>query len=151
MLLLSKNMYTNNFFSFTFTFAFFFTFAFSLIFNAPTQKTIKGTGDLNGANTVLVSPDNKHVYVSSWASNCIVYWTRDSTTGILNQKVRFPVSVPCHPMLFNCQWSQNIRNIAMSPDGTQIFFSKFSTESGNYKSGNPKNGVGYCSRDKTGK
>ena len=143
MLLLSKNMYTNNFFSFTFTFAFFFTFAFSLIFNAPTQKTIKGTGDLNGANTVLVSPDNKHVYVSSWASNCIVYWTRDSTTGNLNQKVRYPAITQ--------DWSQNIRNIAMSPDGTQIFFSKFSTESGNYKSGNPKNGVGYCSRDKTGK
>ena len=143
MLLLSKNMYTNNFFSFTFTFAFFFTFAFSLIFNAPTQKTIKGTGDLNGANTVLVSPDNKHVYVSSWASDCIVYWTRDSTTGNLNQKVRYPAITQ--------DWSQNIRNIAMSPDGTQIFFSKFSTESGNYKSGNPKNGVGYCSRDKTGK
>ena len=144
MLLLSKNMYTNNFFSFTFTFAFFFTFAFSLIFNAPTQKTIKGTGDLNGANTVLVSPDNKHVYVSSWASNCIVYWTRDSTTGNLNQKVRYPAT-------FTADWSQNIRNIAMSPDGTQIFFSKFSTESDNYKTGNPKNGVGYCSRDKTGK
>ena len=143
MLLLSKNMYTNNFFSFTFTFPFFFTFAFSLIFNAPTQKTIKGTGDLNGANTVLVSPDNKHVYVSSWASNCIVYWTRDSTTGNLNQKVRYPAITQ--------QWSQNIRNIAMTPDGTQIFFSKFSTESDNYKTGNPKNGVGYCSRDKTGK
>ena len=149
-------MYTNNFFSFTFTFAFFFTFAFSLIFNAPTQKTIKGTGDLNGANTVLVSPDNKHVYVSSWASNCIVYWTRDSTTGNLDQKVKYPS--------IKQDWSQNIRNIAMSPDGTQIFFSKFSTESGNYKTGqqynyhpytgearNPKNGVGYCSRDKTGK
>ena len=132
MLLLSKNMYTNNFFSFTFTFAFFFTFAFSLIFNAPTQKTIKGTGDLNGANTVLVSPDNKHVYVSSWASNCIVYWTRDSTTGNLNQKVRYPAITQ--------QWSQNIRNIAMTPDGTQIFFSIFSTKS-----------VGYCSRDETGK
>ena len=132
MLLLSKNMYTNNFISFTFTFAFFFTFAFSLIFNAPTQKTIKGTGDLNGANTVLVSPDNKHVYVSSWASNCIVYWTRDSTTGNLNQKVRYPAITQ--------QWSQNIRNIAMTPDGTQIFLSTFSTKS-----------VGYCSRDETGK
>ena len=135
LLLLSKNMYTNIFC--------FFIFAFSLIFNAPTQKSIKSTADLNGANTVLVSPDNKHVYVSSWASNCIVYWTRDSTTGNLNQKVRYPAITQ--------QWSQNIRNIAMSPDGTQIFFSKFSTESGNYKSGNPKNGVGYCSRDKTGK
>ena len=124
MLLLSKNMYTNNFFS--------FTFASFLIFNAPTQKTIKGTGDLNGANTVLVSPDNKHVYVSSWASNCIVYWTRDSTTGNLNQKVRYPAITQ--------QWSQNIRNIAMTPDGTQIFFSIFSTKS-----------VGYCSRDETGK
>ena len=121
----------------------FFIFAFSLIFNAPTQKTIKSTADLNGANTVLVSPDNKHVYVSSWASDYIVYWTRDSTTGNLDQKVKYPS--------IKQDWSKNIRNMVMSPDGTQIFFSKFSTESDNYKTGNPKNGVGYCSRDKTGK
>jgi hypothetical protein len=121
----------------------FFIFAFSLIFNAPTQKTIKSTADLNGANTVLVSPDNKHVYVSSWASDCIVYWTRDTTTGNLDQKVKYPS--------IKQDWSTNIRNMVMSPDGTQIFFSKFSTQSDNYKTGNPKNGVGYCSRDKTGK
>ena len=134
----------------------FFIFAFSLIFNAPTQKSIKSTADLNGANTVLVSPDNKHVYVSSWASDCIVYWTRESTdytvtnygvvkyyTGNLDQKVKYPI--------VKQDWSKNIRNMVMSPDGTQIFFSKFSTESDNYKTGNPKNGVGYCSRDKTGK
>ena len=128
LLLLSKNMYTNIFC--------FFIFAFSLIFNAPTQKSIKSTADLNGANTVLVSPDNKHVYVSSWASDYIVYWTRDSTTGNLDQKVKYPS--------IKQDWSKNIRNMVMSPDGTQIFFSKFSGQSS-------KNGVGYCSRDKTGK
>ena len=122
-----------------------FYLCFLLIFNAPTQKTIKSTADLNGANTVLVSPDNKHVYVSSWASDCIVYWTRESTdytvtnygvvkyyTGNLDQKVKYPI--------VKQDWSKNIRNMVISPDGTQIYFSVFSAKS-----------VGYCSRDETGK
>ena len=110
----------------------FFIFAFSLIFNAPTQKSIKSTADLNGANTVLVSPDNKHVYVSSWASDCIVYWTRESTdytvtnygvvkyyTGNLDQKVKYPIVKQdwskksgiwlCHPMALK-YFSQNSRD-----------------------------------------
>ena len=127
----------------------FFIFAFSLIFNAPTQKTIKSTADLNGANTVLVSPDNKHVYVSSWASDCIVYWTRDTTTGNLEQKVKYPkMLLDENNGIIKQDWSKNIRNMVMSPDGTQIFFSKFSTQS---YDGTGKNGVGSCSRNKTGK
>ena len=125
----------------------FFIFAFSLIFNAPTQKSIKSTADLNGANTVLVSPDNKYVYVSSWGSECIVYWTRDTSEskyfGSLAQKVKYP-SINLIEQVGKYQLGANIRNMVMSPDGTQIFFSKFSGQSS-------KNGVGYCSRDKTGK
>ncbi|NJO16144.1 MAG: beta-propeller fold lactonase family protein [Thioploca sp.] len=38
---------------------------------------------LNGASAVLVSPDNKHVYVASFFDNAVVVFTRDQTTGKL--------------------------------------------------------------------
>ena len=38
---------------------------------------------LNGASAVLVSPDNKHVYVASALDNAVVVFTREPTTGQL--------------------------------------------------------------------
>ncbi len=38
---------------------------------------------LNGASEILVSPDNKHVYVASFFDNAVVVFTRDQTTGKL--------------------------------------------------------------------
>jgi uncharacterized repeat protein (TIGR01451 family) len=50
-------------------------------------QTIKnsdiGNLGLKGANAILVSPDNKHVYVASTLDNAIVVFTRDTTTGQL--------------------------------------------------------------------
>jgi uncharacterized repeat protein (TIGR01451 family) len=42
-----------------------------------------GNLGLKGANAILVSPDNKHVYVASTLDNAIVVFTRDTTTGQL--------------------------------------------------------------------
>jgi uncharacterized repeat protein (TIGR01451 family) len=38
---------------------------------------------LNGASAVLVSPDNKHIYVASAIDNAVVVFTREQTTGQL--------------------------------------------------------------------
>jgi len=42
-----------------------------------------GNLGLRGANAILVSPDNKHVYIASTLDNALVIFTRDTTTGQL--------------------------------------------------------------------
>ncbi len=65
---------------------------------------------MDGAYDAVVSPDGRHVYVTSLNSGRIVVFNRNAATGALTQAVAFS-----HVQL------SNPRGIAISPDGTQVY------------------------------
>ncbi|MBK8900040.1 MAG: beta-propeller fold lactonase family protein [Anaerolineaceae bacterium] len=69
-----------------------------------------GISNMDGAYDAVVSPDGRHVYVTSLNSGWIVLFNRNPATGTLTQAVSYS-----HGQL------ANPRGIAMSPDGTQVY------------------------------
>lgn len=91
-----------------------------LVIGNPPQCT--GTIDgLNGAHGVVVSPDNKYVYVSSNADDAIVVFTRDPSDGGLVSNsllLRNPRFVQSFKDATNLNGA---RGIVVSPDGTNLY------------------------------
>ena len=69
-----------------------------------------GISNMDGAYDVVVSPDGRHVYVTSLNSNRIVVFSRAQATGELTQVVA----------IGHVNLSQP-RGIAISPDGKQVY------------------------------
>jgi DNA-binding beta-propeller fold protein YncE len=65
---------------------------------------------LEGATSVAVSPDGKHVYVASRISNAIAYFSRDTSTGELTAAgVASPAAL------------SGPRSVTVSPDGKNLY------------------------------
>jgi DNA-binding beta-propeller fold protein YncE len=67
--------------------------------------------NLNGAESVTISPDGKNVYAVAETSSSIVYWNRDSTTGALANQVN----------LIDNNNLYGATGVAVSPDNKHVY------------------------------
>ncbi|MCH7801723.1 MAG: beta-propeller fold lactonase family protein [Chloroflexi bacterium] len=54
-----------------------------LTFVEVVKDGVGGVDGLNGAFSVTVSPDGKHLYAASWFDSAVAVFSRDSTSGAL--------------------------------------------------------------------
>jgi len=85
--------------------------------------------ELNGANAVAISPDDKDAYVTSLFSNSVTSFTRSPSTGNLAQKEGTP---GCLVWLrsVGCSFGRALSSpegLAVSPDGSNVYVAAFAT------------------------
>ena len=102
---------------------------------AGTDGCIKESGDgvdcadgkaLDGANSVVLSPDGRHVYVTSsiLGSGGVAAFTRNRTTGALTQLAGTDGCVSETGSFFTCANGVAVNNacsLAVSPDGKHVY------------------------------
>lgn len=69
-----------------------------------------GFSNMDGVYDLVVSPDGRHVYATSFLSEQVVLYLRNPATGALTQALSYSHAELSSP-----------RGIAMSPDGTQVY------------------------------
>ncbi len=79
-------------------------------------------GGLGGVNAVAVSPDGAHVYASVNDLNSLAVFTRDASSGLLTR-------VQTVNGVLGAQGVANIKSIAISPDGKQLYVTTRSSSS----------------------
>ena len=78
------------------------------------RKVHTDTKHLDGASCVVVSPDNKHVYVVSYNSQSICTWTHNFVTNDLDHRV--------------CTFSTHLygaETVVVSPDGKNVYATSY--------------------------
>jgi 6-phosphogluconolactonase (cycloisomerase 2 family) len=77
---------------------------------------------LDGANSVAVSPDGKHVYVASSIANSVVVFSRDAASGVLS----FVEAETDDSGVVD--GLQGARSVAVSPDGNHVYVAGFAED-----------------------
>jgi len=86
-----------------------------LTFMQSINNTTLGVNGLSGANGVVVSPDNKHVYVASYKDSAVVVFNRDMANGTLSL-----VEIQQNGISNNTGLS-GANAIAFSPDNLRVY------------------------------
>jgi len=85
---------------------------------APVQDYRNGTGGIFGLNGILemvISPDGNHLYAATFDDNSVVVFSRANDTGALTwQETWFDG-------LEDADFLEGTRDIAISPDGAQVY------------------------------
>jgi 6-phosphogluconolactonase (cycloisomerase 2 family) len=79
------------------------------------EDGVAGVNGLNGAQTVLVSSDDLHVYVCSRASDAVALFDRNPSTGLLSYKTYYLDGSGDVEGLFGAH------GLALSPDGNHLY------------------------------
>ncbi len=74
-----------------------------------------GVDGLFGASSVIVSPDNKNVYVASWGENAVAVFNRNIVTGALTYSTCFKGGAGSADGLYGA------RAVTVSPDNKNVF------------------------------
>jgi len=95
------------------------------IVTTPLAGCTQGT-ELNGADAVTVSPDNRTVYVTSLFSKSVTSFSR-SSTGLLTQK---PGTAGCLAFMraSGCSFGRALsapEGLAVAPDGTNLYVASY--------------------------
>ncbi len=87
----------------------------ALTFVDEDHDNASGGPNLTGAHDIVVSPDNKHVYVAAALDDALTAFTRNSTTGELTFLATYPNGTGGVNSLDSC------RGVAISPDGKHVY------------------------------
>ncbi len=78
------------------------------------EDGVSGVDGLDGASSVVASPDGKHVYVAASADNSVAIFGRDATTGLLTYSSLLRDGVGASGI-------QGAAGVAISPDGATVY------------------------------
>ncbi|GAB1646531.1 hypothetical protein KRMM14A1259_69540 [Krasilnikovia sp. MM14-A1259] len=85
---------------------------------------------IDGAVGVAISPDGANVYVTSYTSNSLTVFDRNSTTGVLTQQAGTAGCIT-NAAVSGCTTGKGLsqpRYIAISPDGTSLYVASFASQ-----------------------
>lgn len=90
-----------------------------LTFVEAHKDEVGGIVSLNGARSVVVSPDNKHVYVASWVDDTVSVFSRNESTGELTFVAAHKDGVG------GVDGLDTADGIAVSPDGAHVYVGSY--------------------------
>lgn len=85
---------------------------------------------LQGARSIAISPDGKHVYVGSEYANAVAAFTRDSATGELTQPSGAAGCIHNGAATTTCAAGKGLfgpHDVVMAPDGTTVYVASAGT------------------------